>query len=146
MIFSTHYMNKLILFTALAIFAISATNYASAVSIDETDTYRMIGLSNGDADQNYTDIDFAIYPNKDGLIKIFEGSVSHGEFGTYQTGDILKVAVESGVVKYYNNNAILYTSEVSPVYPLLVDTSLYHIGSTLKDVQIGGDNWDDGTS
>ena len=107
----------------------------------ETNTQRLIGLSNGDTNQSYLDVDFSIYANSDGSILVLEGGANRGPVGVYQTGDILKVAVESGVVKYYQNDSLLYTSSVSPVYPLLVDTSLNHNGATLKDVHIGGINW-----
>src|SRR4030095_8395241 len=41
-------------------------------TIAETNTYRMIGLGNGDSDYSYTDIDFAWYPNADGNLYIYE--------------------------------------------------------------------------
>ncbi len=50
------------------------------------------------------------------------------------------MAVERGVVKYRKNGTLIYTSTVSPTYPLLVDTSLYTNGSTISDVVLSG-NW-----
>lgn len=46
------------------------------------------------------------------------------------------MSVESGVVKYYKNGALLYTSAVTPTYPLRVDTSLYATGATVSSVTI----------
>jgi hypothetical protein len=37
---------------------------------------------------------------------------------TVTTGDKLRIAVESGVVKFYKNDTLVYTSTVSPSYPL----------------------------
>ena len=54
-----------------------------------------------------------------------------GDFGTYQVGDVLRVGVESGAVKYYRNSTLLYTAEKEPSYPLYLDTSLYTPGSVL---------------
>jgi RHS repeat-associated protein len=106
----------------------------------KTSTYRMIGLSQGDADQNYTDIDFAMYPTGTGgsgsHIYVYESGVYKGDFGVYATGDVLRVAVEGGVVKYKKNGALLYTSTVTPSYPLLVDTALHTNGATLANVVI----------
>jgi YD repeat-containing protein len=104
----------------------------------ETNTYRMVGLSNADSNQNYTDITYAIYPTSSGTIYIDENGVSRGMFGTYATGNKLRVAVEGGVVKYYKDSTLLYTSTLTPSYPLLVDTSLYNVGSTVTDAVISG--------
>jgi len=110
-------------------------------TIDETFPHKMIGLSNGDSNQHFKDGDFFIYVNR-GVVNVYESGNYMGKFGgALNSGDILKVAVESDVVKYYKNDILFYTSLVSPTYPLLVDTSFYgHGGTTLIDVQIGG-NW-----
>jgi RHS repeat-associated protein len=48
------------------------------------------------------------------------------------------VAVEGGAVKYYKNGTLLYTSTVTPQYPLLVDTSLNTAGTSVTNVVISG--------
>jgi alpha-tubulin suppressor-like RCC1 family protein len=105
----------------------------------ETNTYRMIGLSHGDSSASYTDIDFAIYPVADGTLHVYEGGAYRGQVGTYVTGDRLRVALEAGVVKYYKNGTLLYTSAVSPVLPLRIDSSFYNPGSSLLGVVLVGD-------
>jgi hypothetical protein len=90
----------------------------------------MVGLSTVDSDQNYASIGFAIYPAANGALNIYESGVHRGAFGTYASGDVLRVAVEGGVVKYRKNGTLLYTSLVTPGYPLLVDTALYENGAT----------------
>jgi len=109
-------------------------------------------LSNGDTDQNYTDIDFAFYPAADGNLYVYEGGAYKAGLGPYSTGDHLRVAVSSSVginsgaqassavVRYYRNSVLLFTSTVVPTYPLLVDTSLYTPGATLTNALIAG-NW-----
>jgi hypothetical protein len=67
---------------------------------------------------------------------VWEAGNVIGWVGTYATGDLLRVAVEGGVVKYRKNGALLYTSSVAPTYPLLVDSSFYSNGSTLTNVVI----------
>ena len=106
----------------------------------------MIGLSNGDPDQSYAGLDFAIHVDL-GNASVWENGVNKGTVGSYQTGDRFRVTVENGVVKYRKNGTLLYTSTASPTYPLLVDTSLYMNGSTLTNVIIssgsaaGAINW-----
>ena len=51
----------------------------------------------------------------------------------YVAGDILRVAVEGGYVKYYKNNSLLYTSATRPTTALLVDASVFHAGAKVKD-------------
>lgn len=104
----------------------------------ETNKYRMLGLSNGDSNQVYTDIDFAFYPAADGGLYVYESGNYRGYFGPYATGDLLRVAIEGGTVKYKRNGTLLYSSTISPTYPLLVDTSLYSNGATLNNVVISG--------
>ncbi|HKS26263.1 MAG TPA: S8 family serine peptidase, partial [Pyrinomonadaceae bacterium] len=108
------------------------------VTASETGTYRMFGLSNGDSNQYYSDIDFACYMAAGGGVYVYESGSYRGAFGSYTTGDKLRVAVEGGVVKYSKNGTVFYTSGVSPTYPLLVDTSLYNIGSTLSNAVMSG--------
>lgn len=104
----------------------------------ETTTDRIIGLSHGDSNQNWDDVDFGLYSTGAGVLQVFEAGVVRGTVGTYATGDVLRVAVEGGVVKYRKNGALLYTSTVAPTYPLLVDCSFYNLGSTLSNVFISG--------
>src|SRR5437764_10812596 len=54
----------------------------------------------------------------------------------YAASDHLKVSVENGVVKYYRNATLLYTSTVAPQYPLLVDTSLNTVNAGVYNVVI----------
>ena len=62
---------------------------------------------------------------------MLESGVSRGSVGSYSVGDVLKVAMEGGAVKYYRNSTLLYTSGVKPSYPLYLDTSLYTPGANL---------------
>ena len=101
----------------------------------ETTTYRMLGLSNGNTNSNWDDIDYALYEYA-GQLQVYEAGTSRGTFGTYASGDVLRVAVVGGVVKYSKNGVVFYTSTKVPVYPLLVDTSLYSTGATLNNAMI----------
>ena len=104
----------------------------------ETTTNRLLGLSNGNTDASYPDVDFGIALGAGAPIYVVEKGVNRGRFGTYQSGDIFRVAVIGGVVKYSRNGTVLYTSTQTRTYPLLVDTWLYTQGATLNNVVIQG--------
>jgi hypothetical protein len=101
-----------------------------------TNTYRMAGLSNGDTNQHYNDIDFAIYLMTSSRLRIYEGGVSRGTFGTYATGDTLRVEATGSTVRYYRNGVLLYTSLGTPTYPLLGDTAFYNVGGRIDNIRI----------
>ena len=88
--------------------------------------------------QNYTEIDYAISLGGSSVIRIYENGVLIGVFGYYAVGDRFRVAVEGGVVNYYNNGELFYTSGVMPTYPLMVDASLDTYGATIKSAVISG--------
>jgi parallel beta-helix repeat protein len=115
----------------------SGSGYAEFTAT-ETTTYRMFGLSNGNSNTSNTDLDFAIYLYADGTVRVVEGGVSRGIVGTFVSGDVFRVAVASGVVTYRKNGALLYTSAVAPLYPLLVDTSFWSPGATITSARISG--------
>jgi len=125
--------------------AVSTQQFASGdcyveITASEMTTARMFGLSNGNTDQNFPDIDFGLYPYLDDQLLVYEGGTYRGFFGTYATGDKLRVGVEGGAVTYRKNGALLYTSLVPPVYPLLVDTALYSEGATLAQAVLASGN------
>ena len=114
---------------------IASGNGYVELTASETNTYRMFGLSNGNTDASYQDIDFGL-DLAPGTLYVFEKGVNKGSFGSYATGDLLRVAVVGGVVKYSRNGTVFYTSTQAPTYPLLVDTWLYYLGATLNNVVI----------
>ncbi|MFK8038027.1 MAG: T9SS type A sorting domain-containing protein [Crocinitomicaceae bacterium] len=114
-----------------------ADNMYMKTVADETNTFRMIGLSNGNTNAHYNTIDYAFYLISGGGIRIYESGTNRGGFGTYTTGTEFKIGVESGTVKYYVNGSLVYTSAIPPVLPLLVDVSIYSINGTVKGTKVG---------
>jgi hypothetical protein len=110
------------------------------MSAAETTTERMIGLSSSDANASYTSIQFAFYLAPGGNLYIYESGAFRGSFGTYASSDVFKIAVESNVVKYYENGVLLYISTVSPSLPLFVDVSTKNVGATANNVKISNGN------
>jgi hypothetical protein len=101
--------------------------------------YAMFGLSQGDDNQGYADIDFAFYTYPPtGRLMIYEKGVYRGQFGTYGTGDTLRISVGSGGVRYWFNGTLVYASGQAPGFPLRVDSSLYSTGAIVQNAQIAG--------
>lgn len=122
---------------AVSTVELAAGDGAVEFTATDTSTYRMLGLSNGDTDAYYTDIDFALSVGW-GEVRVYEKGTERGAFGPFAVGDRMRVAVEGGVVKYRRNGALLYASAQAIVYPLLVDTALYDSGTALTGVALTG--------
>ncbi|HMH20966.1 MAG TPA: T9SS type A sorting domain-containing protein, partial [Puia sp.] len=106
----------------------------------ETNKSRMAGLSTAYTSSSYTTIQYAWYLVNGGSLQIYESGSSRGAFGTYTTGDVLKITVESGVVKYYKNGVLLYISGVAPALPMLADVSISDQGGTVTNALISNYN------
>ncbi|HEY9422549.1 MAG TPA: hypothetical protein VIW92_14125 [Thermoanaerobaculia bacterium] len=97
---------------------------------------RFAGLSNGNTNTTAADIDFAI--------RLGGNYAEVREKGVYKadtpviSGDRFRVAVEAGVIKYYKNGTLFYTSTAPPLYPLLVDSALLSAGSSISDAVLQG--------
>jgi hypothetical protein len=100
--------------------------------------YLMCGLSYGDTNQHYHEIDFAIYLTGAGEVYIYESDTPVGYFGTYNANDVFRVEVEDGWVKYKKGTTVLRSVHITPNFPLLVDTSFYLPGAIITEVVISG--------
>ena len=111
-----------------------------------TGTYgSAIGLSHGDSDKHYNDIDFSIqfewlqysHYHWGNYYRVWEnGNVKTGKWSySPNGGDVFEVRVNSaGKVEYVKNRVVFYTSTQTPSYPLLVDTAFSREGSKFDDV------------
>jgi hypothetical protein len=95
------------------------------VVADATNAHRMFGLGNTNQNAGYADVEYGLHLMDNGALEVLESGNNRGTYGSYSVGDVLKVAVVSGVVKYYRNNTVIYTSSVTPSYSLYLDTSFY---------------------
>jgi hypothetical protein len=102
----------------------AAGNISVQVTVDSTIRGRMIGLTHNETGPSYTDISYAIELQSGGTIDIYELGQWRASPGTYAVGDVLKVAIQNGVVQYYRNGTLLYTSRAAPTYPLTADAAL----------------------
>jgi hypothetical protein len=104
------------------------------LTVPASGTQRVIGLSKGNSSTRMDDIDFGLRFWSTGGVGIQENGVYISISKYYQAGDVFRVAVSSGVVRYYKNGALLYTSARTPSFPLLVDTSFLDRGGALSKV------------
>jgi chitinase len=100
----------------------------------ETELFRFAGLARPHAGTNGTDIDFA-FRLQAGHADLYESGVYKAD-NVIAAGDVLRVALTGGVVRYYKNGALIYTSPVQPSYPLagyaaLIDAQSSVAGATL---------------
>ncbi len=105
-------------------------------SATEVNKSRMAGLSASYGGSSYTTIQYAIYLQSNGAVGIYETGTNRGNFGTYISGDVFRVAVESGIVKYYKNGVVIYTSTVTPSLPLYVNAALSDVGATISNAMV----------
>ena len=102
----------------------------------ETNEERMCGLSVNTANQGWADIAFAAHLNTGGAFYVVESGASRGYFGDYRSGDVFRVSVESGVVKYYRNGSVFFTSTLQPSYPLQAAAVFDGSGATISNAVI----------
>jgi hypothetical protein len=101
--------------------------------------YWMCGLTAHHLNHNYPDIDFGFYLPGGEAIRIYEaGLQKYVSTVSVANGDHFKVAVEGGVVNYYRNGGLFYTSSVAPSYPLKADATLWSNGSTVSNAMLYG--------
>jgi hypothetical protein len=104
----------------------------------ETTRSRIVGLSRGNTGNTRAGVDFGIYINYADQLQVYEKGIYRGIFGSYATGDKLRVAVVGTTVKYSRNGTVFYTSTAAPAYPLLIVTALYSQGATVTNVMVQG--------
>lgn len=109
-----------------------------------TNTNQIIGFSASDVNQDKNTINYGIYFQQsnyyiyeNGIHKktIYEGSGSNPSPLGVNPGDFFKIERIGGVIKYYWNGALLYTSSTNTNDALLIDASLYNVNSSLVNIR-----------
>jgi hypothetical protein len=93
-------------------------------------------LSVGDTGTSSAEIRFAIRLQS-GIAEVQESGISRTTT-TFVSGNVFRIAVASGVIKYYKNGVVFYTSGLAPAYPLLVDSSLVSLNASITNAVISG--------
>ena len=84
----------------------SATDTVRGISAvcDRNDKYQMIGLNSKSTSSSYSDIDFAMYCARGGILHVYEKGSYKGKLGTYSAGATIQVVVnDQGKVEYLRN-------------------------------------------
>ena len=120
------------------------------MTITETNKDRFFGLSHAETTVSYDDIDFSMRAYSNGVVYCYEPTTNGAFCGYYSPGTKLRVAVESGIVKYYMINGgtstLVYTATHQPTYPLSADAAIYDNGGTVTNAVISGNFGSSGAS
>ena len=111
---------------------LSADGYVE-FTVGELNTMWMAGLSHGNDDTTYADIDFGFRFNGAGWADILENGIYAGGDTPYAPGDIFRVAIANGRVQYSRNGHYLMESSRVPQLPLLLDSSMLSVGASIRD-------------
>ena len=97
--------------------------------------YLSVGLGNGNPGTTGNEIKYALRMWPGAIVEVRESGVYKADWKTV-AGALYKIAVEGGVVKYYENGALKYTSTQPPAYPLLVDAAIDSTGAGVQGAMI----------
>jgi hypothetical protein len=111
---------------------------ALELTVSESGTARVIGLSRGNSNNRIADIDYALHFWPDGGVSVREKGAYRNASSTHAPGDVFRIAVDRKIVRYYKNDALLFTSRAAAPRPLLVDTSLLDAGAAFSRVVLTG--------
>ena len=95
-----------------------------------------VGLGSGNSGTGGADVDFGLRFYPSGYVEVRESGAYKWDFAIV-AGASYKVAVENGIVKYYQNGALRYTSAKAPTFPLLLDASLNGLGAAVQNAVVG---------
>ena len=99
----------------------------------ETNTLRFVGWGSSSASGSGSDIRFA-FRLQGGTAEVRESGAYKAET-SFASGDVLRITLEGGSVKYSKNGAVFYTSSGGG-YPLFVRAALNDLDATVKNVII----------
>lgn len=113
---------------------LKGNGYVEWTVADYTKT-AVAGLSYGNTSTDQADIDFALWPNTLTTVQIRENGSNRGDF-PYSPGDKLRVKHQDGIITYWVNSTLIYTSGNAPTLPLLFDCALNVLDSEITTASI----------
>ena len=78
----------------------------------------------------------------DGPVQFQAGVAEVREAGLYRfdtrfvSGDVFRISIDAGAVKYAKNGVVFYTSTVAPTFPLILDSAILNLGGTVTNARI----------
>ena len=101
-------------------------------TVTQTDKLGFCGLARTPAGIDFNAIDFAVKLTGRAVVEVRENNVYKSET-SYAAGDVFRISVEAGVVKYYRNGVSFYTSQRALTYPLAAAASFISINTTVAN-------------
>lgn len=100
-------------------------------TVPTTQTYTYAGLNTDASAATSISMPFA-FEISGSYVSVRENGIYRSDI-RYNANDVLRIAIESGKVKYYKNGTLFYTSTAAPVYPLAADVSLQRAGGGIHN-------------
>jgi hypothetical protein len=107
----------------------------------ESNRTKTAGLSLADPDQREATIRWGIRLTAARQVQVVELGALRGTFGLYNPGDVFRVAVVGGQIRYSKNGTVFYTSISQPSYPMFFDSSLFTTKATLANIVLEDTFW-----
>lgn len=117
-------------------------------TITQTNTKRMLGLSEFNYNSSYTHINYAIYFINDGTIKVYSNGTNLGSFGPYSNNDVFSIERIGSIISFKKNGTEFYNISNGSQADLYVDVTISPVGGMISNVQTSFDsdgNGDPGT-
>lgn len=102
-----------------------------AVSVTAASVGVVAGLNDVNLGVDYEEIKYGFYFTH-GTYTVYELGVAMSGIASAASSDVFKVTRLGGVVKYYKNDALVYTSLIPSTGPLFADSSLYTGNDTIS--------------
>ena len=113
--------------------ALGANGYIEFTA-SETNTLRYAGLEPVGASKGSASLNYAIRLQS-GDAAVYENGVYKADV-SFASGDVLRVAVGAGVVNYYKNGTVFYTSNVAPNTALQAAAVINNLNGTITNAVI----------
>jgi hypothetical protein len=107
-----------------------------AFTVGEVDTFVIAGMSHGNDNTYFNDIDYAFRLNGAGWADVIENGVYQGGDTPYAAGDIFRIAIAGSRIQYIRNGVVLLERQKTIQYPMLLDVTLATMGATIRDAVV----------
>lgn len=106
--------------------------------VEQDDTLWIVGLSRGSGAATAPgQIEFAIRGVGNGWAEVVESGEYVGGDTDYQAGDVFRIEISNGRVRYVRNGQVMLVSRRRPAYPLRLHAALGSVGARIASARIG---------
>src|SRR5262245_5042916 len=122
---------------AVSVQTLAGDGYAEFTTAEISD--KIAGLSAAvpaNTPGSFANVEFGIRMYASGQAWVTESGVRLAALGSYSPGTRFRVQAAGGVVTYWKNNTLKFTSTQQPDFPLRVDVGFRTPGATINDVRM----------